>query len=70
MVMGLGLGMMGRKIREKKKEENEDEKRRREERVEILSRHDRRRIRGIASRLRDEWNGERKREERGALVYY
>ncbi|KAF8359970.1 sir-2.4 [Pristionchus pacificus] len=68
MVMGLGLGMMGRKIREKKKEENEDEKRRREERVEILSRHDRRRIRGIASRLRDEWNGERKREERGALM--
>ncbi|GMR41722.1 hypothetical protein PMAYCL1PPCAC_11917, partial [Pristionchus mayeri] len=69
MVVGLGLGMMGRKMREKKKEENEEERRKREEVVERLSRHERRRVRGIAARMRDEWNGERRREEKGALIY-
>ncbi|GMS88601.1 hypothetical protein PENTCL1PPCAC_10776 [Pristionchus entomophagus] len=73
MVIGLGLGLMGKEKREKEEtleERKNGMKRWREETMEKLSKHERRRVRGIAARMRDEWNGDMKREERGALIYY
>ncbi|GMT18813.1 hypothetical protein PFISCL1PPCAC_10110, partial [Pristionchus fissidentatus] len=66
LAVGLGLGLMGRRLSEEKKEE---ERERAEEILRRLSGHERRRVRGVAARGRDEWNGERRREERGAVPY-